>query len=231
MQDYGLKMAYKYNFIKITALGQLAGTDEIFSFGLHFGSSINDVTSNEYTAFTSSIDEIAELVRQFWVEPFNGIPNQWQLTSVKMALIATNGKYETWAAPEEFIFDVPISGPDVNGSAPQLAAVVTLQSQKPRDPGKYNRFYVPTRSSGEPRYAIGNQTQQSLADSTVTMIDGIADLLRADKINMNSTVVSASGTGFALPTQRVKVGSVIDTQRRRRNKLPENYVYSDLEPV
>lgn len=222
-------MAYKFNFVRVTAIGKLGNTEEIFSFGFHLSKLNANITEEEWNASAGGISNVADAIREFWVEPFNGIPNQWYLTSVKAALIATTGKYETFAVPHEFIFETPVPGPDVNGSAPQLAAVVTLNSAKPRDPGRYNRFYVPTRTATDANYVINNQTQQSLADTAVTMLLGIENVFNNNIPAITPAVVSASGSGHTNYVSQVRVGNIIDTQRRRRNKLQETYVIEQLQ--
>lgn len=221
-------MAYKYNFVRVTALGKLGTTDEIFSFGWHHSKLDGNITEAQWNGLGPEIGNMQGGPRVFFTEIFNGIPNQWKLTSVKVALIGTNGKYEPFAAPYEWIYETPHAGADTNSTAPQLSAVVSLVSDKPRDPGRYNRFYVPARGSSDNNYFMNAQVQNSLANSAVDMILTANDGLSTVIPGIVPAVVSASGSGHVNPIVTTRVGNVIDTQRRRRNKLQESYVSAEL---
>lgn len=221
-------MAYKHNFIKVTALGKLGQSEEIFSFGFHFSLSNRGLTQQEWEALGNVMNDVADEVATFYSTPGNTIPDQWALTSTKAALIGTDGKYEPFAYPEEVIYETPVQGSNSFGTAPQLSAVITLISSKPRDPGKYNRFYVPIAATQNFNYTLFTETQQSLANTAQVMLNNIADIFDAVVPGIRASVVSAAGSGSDLASGTVRVGNIIDTQRRRRNKLQETYVNANL---
>lgn len=228
MQDYGAKMAYAHNFIKVTNTFSLIGTDEIGSFGFHMGKTNADLSLTQYNLIGAEINDIAQACLDFWNTNANDIPSGWGLSSTKIALIGTNGKYQEFSSAYEFIHETPVPGPTPVASAPQLSAVVTVNSIRPRDPGRYNRFYVPTTAASNGPYKIQPTATASLADTTVTMLNEISDVMTGTGTEVIPLVVSASGAGSASPVIAVRVGDVIDTQRRRRNKLPETYTVRSL---
>ena len=94
------------------------------------------------------------------------------------------------------------------------------------NPTKYNRFYVPiVNLSGTGQYKLSSGEAQNVADAWgdyFQLTNGnLATVAGTDDTQVS--VVSNSGTGYQNPAIKVRVGDVIDTQRRRRNKINETY--------
>lgn len=216
-------MVYPSNFIKVTNTFSLIGTDEIGSFGFHMALPSGDISVSNYLGTGTNITAIAQACLDFWNTNANDIPSGWGLSSTKIALIEADGKYNPVAPAYEFIHENPVPGPTPVASAPQLSAVVTLTSIRPRDPGRYNRFYVPTTAASNGPYKIQPTATASLAETTVDMLQEITTVMQQTIPNIRPAVMSASGSGFNTSVETVRVGDVIDTQRRRRNKVAETY--------
>ena len=224
-------MPYPFSFTSLTLNGTLADGNEIFSAGLHLASVVNMVPDAEWNSLYTPISEsIATRCEAFFSAVATCVPTGASLTSIKLARIGTDGKY----LGEPIEVPTTASGGVNSSYAPQNAIVNTLVSDKFKDPGKYNRFYLPF-ANRDPleEYQLTSLHQNEYAaeladfvgDLNVILADGLTPYYEA------VSVVSASGAGNFAPAVEVRIGRVIDTQRRRRNKLPESYVSVAVPPL
>ena len=113
--------------------------------------------------------------------------------------------------------------------APQLSTVFTFDSGKFKDPGKYGRMYIPTVGIAQNLNSV-----RPIADTTPmsvnfqTLINGINTITTTIGANLKVVVMSNKGSGITRPVELIKVGNVVDTQRRRRNQLVESYVQQTI---
>jgi hypothetical protein len=152
-----------------------------------------------------------------------------KLEWVKIALIGTDGKY----IGDPLVKDesTPVSGGRLGVMYPQLATAVSLRTDKKRGPGAYGRFYAPLA------LPIGNdgRVTESVADTFVQFMQSFLDGINTDLANldMDNDIflgnVSKVGSGSQDAITGVFVGNLVDTQRRRRNKLQEQYKGYELQ--
>jgi hypothetical protein len=140
------------------------------------------------------------------------------------------GYYSRYAAPGG-----AVSGVSNAGSAPyQLTSAVTLDAGKPAA-GRFNRFYPPPQYGGTTLGLIAPEAAQARANVAKTMLREVATALspttlKSDWFGVTTVgvefrpVVASKVHGSSRNIQAVRVGRVQDTQRRRRNSLPEGYV-------
>lgn len=216
-------MTYARNYIKLTFGGTLAGGGDIWSCGFSLGTD-TDATIESITEDLPSVGGIIGTLIQSWFSNSgNHVPSDVKLVSVKAAAINTDGKQTTPAWEAEFLASGGTNFPYL----PQGATVRTLVSSKFKDPGKYNRFYLPVAIDNTfETWKISNGVATSMATLTAQLIDDINTSL-AEAGPFNNTyevcVVSNKGTGYQYPVASVRVGNIVDTQRRRRNALTETY--------
>lgn len=226
-------MVYPKNIIKVTHGGRLQGTDEIWTIGYHYAGASNLETNNAFYAITE--DDVEDIHTTFgteWNNPDNRVPSKWELEWTKVALIAPDGKYVPDSEPVEFI-GLPLGGGFTGSYAPQLSTVVTIISSKPRDPGRYNRFYLPTAAISTADWEMTETARSNIANNFADYFISLNDFMSGlgSQFNVTLVVASAKGAGQANDAINLRVGGVIDTQRRRRNKLTENYSVSSLVAV
>lgn len=219
---------------RVSALGTLPG-NEIFSFGFSVGkpSILGDGIQGVWASFLEPnqavFDDIAQDVRTFW----ESIPisSYAALKSVKIAPIGTDGRY---AGPSS---EVVLNGSTgALGNVPgvphpnQIALAVTLHSSG--DIGRVKgRFYLPLPGVGmgtDGTFAEANRDVYETA--AATLVSNVNNQPGIDVLDLR-VVVASSGRKNAdgsvrLPpgnwdVDAVSVGRVLDTIRRRRNKLPE----------
>lgn len=114
----------------------------------------------------------------------------------------------------------------------QIAAVVTLQTETPGPRGR-GRMFLPALAT--PIAAGGRITttvRDGMLSAAFTLIKGIADDLALRTTAGSVRVVVSSKPLLLAPTNRdvirLRMGDVLDTQRRRRDKMPESYGMTPL---
>lgn len=215
-------MAYPYSFIKMTFGGDLVGTDEIWSCGLHIGKENENTTQSDLESMslftTSGINLVLE---DFYKSQDSGTPSKMRLQWIKLAAIGTNGKY--MGTPVEYFYPSAVSGGSTLPFIPSTASAVTLVSDKFKDPGKYNRFYLPVCApAGNNAFKERKDQTDAKALQVKGLIEGINIVLMSEFAGLRIRVVSQR-SGIYRDIERVRVGDIIDTQRRRRNALRETY--------
>lgn len=109
----------------------------------------------------------------------------------------------------------------------QLALVVSFETGRARGPGHAGRLYVPAMSVSAISDDNGQVTAPALdiyATHWANLCNNINDNPGLDVMGIRCAVVSKVGNpGPAEDITGVKIGRVLDTQRRRRASLTENY--------
>lgn len=221
-------MAYERPHLKISFGGTLATGQEEWACSIHVGSVAYDMQpENAFRVATDRITDVAGSIETFFKSTAANVPDDVKLRWVKMALIGTDGKYMGPAV------EIPMNAAGISPSAyiPQSALVYTLDSGKWKDPGKYNRFYLP-RAIGisSANWRLSTDAANAAANGVKTLIEAINDDLTFGGPGSDQyvSVVSNAGSGYDNPVLAVRVGRIIDTQRRRRNQLPEDYSTAEV---
>lgn len=220
-------MAYPYSFIKLTFGGDLQDTDEVWSCGFHIGRESANTTQSDLENIGSvQLDAIRDSIASFVGKNAARIPSKYRLQWIKLAAIGTNGKY--LGAPVEIYLTIPQAGTSTAGFVPQNSTVVTLVADKFKDPGKYNRFYIPAATPNTAGSYRLTQTQaEGLATAANIIIEDINLVLSAEFSGLRVRVVSQKA-GIYRAVTKLRVGDLLDTQRRRRNALREEYVEENI---
>lgn len=151
-----------------------------------------------------------------------------RLTTIKLNLVGEDGRY---VSESTTFHDFP--PPGVAGSAAatppaQLSLAVSLTTNASRGLASSGRFYIPYAA-----HTVASPTTGLLhADDVMATANAAVTLLNA----LNSgfpygdvVVASKVGAGKFRPVTGVRVGRVMDTQRRRRNALREEHVTATSE--
>jgi hypothetical protein len=156
-----------------------------------------------------------------------------KLTFLKLNVVDINGHY---VEPNtlEYVYPAPVAGGVATELHPnQVTLVVSLTTGLSRGPAHRGRFYLPlpgiaTQSDGR----ISAGLAMNVANSAATFIKALADqpgpdLGTADMI----AVVMSKKAGFPDTHEitGVDVGRVLDTQRRRRAEIDEDYQHAVVD--
>lgn len=212
-------MAYITEFTRVTFGGSIADGQDEWNCG--FALELLPDGLDWATSAAAVSTDIKDLIVDFWTDPLLSTPQGATLDYVKLAHIDTDGTY--MEAPVV----VPVSptpGALAGNYVPQISTVVTLQSNKYKDPGKYNRFYLPVGNlTGTGDYQLSTIEQGRLLTAAQTLFNGINAITTGGTTIVTICASNSSLVTTVEPAVFVKVGRVLDTQRRRRNKISESY--------
>lgn len=209
-------MAFPLRHWLFTAFGTSWGGVEEFSFGFRI--------SNQDPPVQADVDALVAPTQTFWNTAGMGIDSQHSLIGIKLAPIATNGLYPPGENAVEALF-TPDPGPGAGGNhwAPQCTMCVTTTTALPRGLAAMGRFYLPSMTgaiAASGRAPSGLNTSIAAAAATwltavnAAVLGGVAVFSKGNAAVPNGALQTVTG---------VRVGDVIDTQRRRRRQLVEAY--------
>jgi len=199
--------SYPRNHLLLTVEGDAWAQQEIWQFGLHFDSAV-------LPANTAAIDAAIAA----WFTASNA-SEYVRYIGFKAAIIAPDGKYPPSHVPLVFTRTQPLSGSSTNGQlVPQASLAVTLTTALARGRGHAGRIYPPPMA-----YTI--QSNGQILDTTNAIPPKWVTFLNALITAVGARLVIASqAAGTFTPVTGIRLGKVVDTQRKRRNHLPESYV-------
>ena len=158
----------------------------------------------------------------------NGICDFLTLTWIKLALIGTDGLY----LEEAKIYDypTPLQGTSNFIMSPQDTVVVSLLTDTPRGLANRGRIYLPSgfAQPGAGTGVIGSTGVNTVLTKFHTFFDAVNTVGQTSTPPVFVSVASATRTGAIHIVQSIEVGNIVDTQRRRRNRLSESYTSQDL---
>lgn len=207
-------MTYPVSFIRHQMLFSLPG-GEIASVGCSWSSSGGIVSLSE-----AEIDSVHAKGAALWSTIKAAYAPTTIFTGSKISWIGLDGRAaQTW--------ERPVTGGVGTGGTPglptQIAIVGSLYTANAGRRGR-GRMYLPAPNA--------NQLTSSgrlLATQTAFFGDALAAYLSGTvATSAKACVMSNVGEGLRSVITSVKVGDVLDTQRRRRDNLPEVY---DVSPV
>lgn len=197
--------------------GTLPG-NEVWSCGLRFASVGGFTPVHDEPMLTA----VKNAVQTYHTAANTKVSSRALLTFCKLNVIGTDGHY-VGEDTHEFVY-TPVGGggSDTTTPANQVAWAVSLTTGVERGPAHRGRFYLPLpvvmpQSSG--------LLDTTLCTNLVTQTNTFLAALNAAHASAAVAVFSRkSGAAAHRNVTGCQVGKVLDTQRRRRNKLVETYV-------
>jgi hypothetical protein len=213
--------------------GSLPGGEE-WSCGLRFAATegitvpIGVVADWDYEAM---LDMFVPIVSDFHHDSLMGISSRANLEFLKFNRIDVTGHYSESITHQRVVG--PLGGGLSSGHpANQVALVVTLTTAVTRGPAHAGRFYLPmpcfTPSTDG---LITIATAAAAATRVKGFIEALSDWPGIDIASDGGVCIMSRKAG-APATRRVdgaKVGRVLDTQRRRRRSLREQYLVETVD--
>lgn len=143
-------------------------------------------------------------------------PTSMAFTGVRCQQIEADG---TLRATASVLLGTPAAGTQGLSLPAQCAVVVSLRTATPGARGR-GRLYLPSPAADQTTVTgrLLTAARDLLAEGMANFFDG----WNADASTMPVGVASSVG-GFVTTVTSIQVGDVIDTQRRRRDTLPESY--------
>lgn len=222
-------MAYPHPYLELSWGGETADGNEIWSNTIHLIGDSGAYSDPEAWLLYQSgnLDDAGAVIEAFIGNSAMRVPNNTKVYWCKLAAIDTTGHYITEPVLEPLDWGGAVNAP----FSPQDAMVVTLVSDVWRGAGRYNRFFLPTAGpAGTNAWAFSTAEQEAFAAAASAFVTDLNEAFDSGLPNQGAQVgvVSPTGTGHYNPAISVMVGQIVDTQRRRRNKLNENYL---VEPI
>lgn len=172
------------------------------------------------TVSQAQADAILTPVQAWWNTATNAMPATHRLVGVKIAPIGLDGRYPDGEDSFESLV-TPDPGPSAGPiMAPQLSLVISLTTAKPRGMTSKGRFYIPCPADTINAAGQLATQQANIATGMLTLLNAINSALNVGQIAILSNPAAPSFGGVQLVTG-FNVGNVIDTQRRRRESIPE----------
>lgn len=202
----------------LTILGDGWGGQEIWQTGFRLDSPTPMIPA-EFAAVDSG-------VMTFLGNPALKFPAGCRYIGLKWSPVGVDGKYGADGESVEWLKASPSNGGSGN-AYPQIALVTSNRTARARGYASNGRNYWP---SACPPLAsdglISVADAESVRANAVFLIDAINDA------DVGRVVVgSVAGAGRLEPVTAVRVGRVMDTQRRRRNNLAELYTSEEAVPT
>lgn len=173
-------------------------------------------------------DQVAPAITT-WMA-FNKCSNQVRVRRLELAVIGAPSGNQVPAPPYstgtpcvlEYTSAYPVGSPSTTQLPPQNSIVVSHRTQQIGAAGR-GRMFLPSPTSGSLAGAkIQSADQTAIADAQHDLLVALGVEV-SDDVNVRPIVTGAPWNKYAVINQ-VRVGSVMDTQRRRRNRIAETYV-------
>lgn len=166
-------------------------------------------------------------VAAFHQRPGTHVSGLATLTFVKANAVNTTGHYIE-PVTLEYVYPSPLPGGGSGNQMPnQVTLVVSTTTGLSRGPAHRGRFYLPLPAVqlGGADGRIQLQNAVDVANSAAQFVMEVADTPGLDLLQPLKAVVMSRKVGAPAThvITGVEVGRVLDTQRRRRSELPEDY--------
>lgn len=201
--------------------------DEIWNFGFHTAASVLNDTGGWPDATPADLAAVVgPKVKALIQGSTSMLPTKCKFVGLKVAFIGEDGKY----AQDAGIYESPaVSGGPNTQFIPQGTVAVSLVSDKFRPPARYGRMYLP----GFPLLTAGNMAIDATnRGKYITFVDSLLDAAYAgDEVDGLSIPCLVSPQGHVRKIVELWCGSIVDTQRRRRNRGTESYTKTAYNPT
>lgn len=224
-------MPYAHSVKRVTFSGTCLGGAEIWSTGLYVG----DPASDGSTVTQAFSDACRTAWTTFFQSSEASISSSFKTDNVKVAMVTPDGKTNlsnVIYSP----FGTAIAGAGATTPLPpQVSLVASLENSGARGLAAKGRMYLPGVSLGiGTNGQIANAQVLALTNKFAAFIAAInAAAPTSEKVilasqgrrvkGIDGKYTPVAGTAVTAVVNRVRVGSVYDTQRRRRNALVETY--------
>lgn len=205
----------------VTFGGTITGTastqDEIWQCGVRLDGDDSGFLSDP----EAYLDDVGPALATWFADADSVMRGDAQLRWVKANNIAADGSY---ADPVTHVHDYgsPVAGGAAAGPMPAiLTCCFSWTTAAARGPAHTGRIYPPVWLPAVGNEQVGESNRTAYANSgkalLLVLANGFADVFG------QPSVVSKVGSGYKRHINGVRVGSIIDVQRRRKNALPEVY--------
>ena len=179
----------------------------------------------------ATTDAMAAALRTFLVAanvPTNLRGPLSTISTIDSVRVELRAEDETTLSVAETLLTTPVAGLGTASKTPQDAIVFSLRTSTPGARGRGRMYWPAIATTLSTSFQLSSPTAANVAADAKTFLAGIGTAMNGVYIAEASArrVVLAvrSGTDHACrDVTSIQVGSILDTQRRRRDNLPEAY--------
>ncbi len=223
-------MPYPKHF-RVQFGGQFCGS-EVWATGLHMSDGLlaDDFARKNFAS--AHVLDVANAVKTWFTSTGSHVSKDCSLDFVKFNAIGADGKYMDDTSDNTIVYTTgtTLAGtgtqalPTGNRYPPQIALVVTLTSARKRGPGSHGRLFLPVQPMTLTNGRIAQSSLTPIANAFAGLIRDLNDWPGLDLgTGPKVSLVSPNGPGYVEPVTGVKIGDLLDTVTRRRNRLKEAY--------
>lgn len=216
---------YDRKHFRVTLEGTNASDQDIWSTGWRIAPSLVSEPLINYTAMANTLlDAVVAAVPAFWDSLRGSIANGTELRTVKVAPVDRDGRYIDNMDSVIRDLETPLKGNVTTGvHPPQVSVVASLTTGTRRGNAKYGRMYLPLTAVkvGSTNFSIAPNERQTVANAVKKLLNDSLGVI--SDASLDPVVMSNIGNGTTRTISHVAVGSIPDTQRRRRNRFTEEY--------
>jgi hypothetical protein len=216
-------MAYAFKVNKITLFGTMYNGAEEWSTGFFLGHEDANVIPNTEV----ELEELYGYWTTFFGHFDTGISWAFQSTGVKCTHINADGTHDPELTKYYYPSSATAGGLAVTGFPPQVSLVASLLAGTGKGLGYKGRMYIPGVS--QPIMGDGHMAWDKVEGIAAKFEDFVSAVNTSSGI-WGHFINASKGrtTGITAPPinrdiNEIRIGNVYDTQRRRRNGLPETY--------
>lgn len=216
-------MAFDRESIYLSAIGTIGAggsPQEIFTWGLRATGLVNF----DATAYLAALDipALLAIYGPFHQKQAVGIDADAKLMSLKVSAVGKDGKYLVPVRQAEFNNATGLDGTGQGFRPPnQIALCITTLAPNAIGHAKRGRFYLPLPNQPvQPDGHILPEAAEAVAIETAAFLSALNDELNPGAL---LSIMSDVGAGTTRGITAVRVGTVLDTIRSRRDNLAENY--------
>lgn len=215
---------YDRRHFKVTLEGTNATDQDIWTTGWRIAPSPASEPIVNYPAMANTLlESVTGAAETFWEALRSRIANGTRLNSVKVAPVDEDGRYIDNMDSVIYDWETPLAGSTSLAHPPQVSVVASLTTGTRRGNATHGRMYLPLTgvSISANDFTISVAQRQEIANAVVGLLDDSLGAI-AD-VSLDPVVMSNIGSGTTRTITTVAVGSIPDTQRRRRNRFTEEY--------
>lgn len=216
---------YDRRHFKVTLEGTNATDQDIWTTGWRIAPSLASEPIVNYPAMANTLlESVTGAAETFWTAIRNRVAQGTRLNSVKVAPVDEDGRYIDNMDSVIYDWETPLVGSAGSSThPPQVSVVASLTTGTRRGNATHGRMYLPLTAVpiSPQEFTIATSVRQEIANAVVGLLDDSLGAI-AD-VSLDPVVMSNIGSGTTRTITTVAVGSIPDTQRRRRNRFTEEY--------
>lgn len=215
------------SYIKTILLGGI-GSSEVFSTGMAW---------RNFELFGASMTQV--MIESLSRRLITNITSAAIPTGLK-TLMSNGAEFRGWRVEQhdedesltnvaESFYPTPIAGTGSASKTPQDSLVFSLRTSTPGARGRGRMYWPALGATLGSDFKLTNPSAATVALAAATLADMVGDQINLEWAANSMAVtcelaVRSTTDHVSRKVERIQVGDVLDTQRRRRDNLPETYV-------